>query len=459
MVRVPASGALLALRLWWPIVVVLAVVGAGFGLYSVQGRPYAAVTNLRVDTAGFGEVAQRSIMETARALVDSNPVYTKVVGESPEAVEALRQRSAVTVVSQSSILQITVSAQTPEQAERDADAMANAAIQNFRELADVQFDSSVESGVRGLNTGRLPDPVAEQARRDRVGAAIAEQQDNALRLSGQLSRIGEILPAEPVGVGPNLSILIGLFGGTLAGAVIALLLGVGRRKIRAMRDLRAVAPSLIDCEPLDGSEGAARVAARCSLLDHPLVVVLALPGAADEAELVHDQLRTELHRDGRRLFVVTGEDLQLIAPNNRELVELEVGELLPMPAAVPVVTGGAAAEQDTEDGYRAEAAGPETSTHGNGVRPHPNGYADSASAAFLPALGLPKRAVDLAESDADMLLVLGSADGATIARVAERAELVLLVAAAGRTTVGELSRACGALSEGKRPVVVLVDGA
>src|SRR4051812_2822764 len=181
--RVTASAALLALRMWWLMIAALVVIGAALGVYAVRDAPYSAVTTLRVDTAGFGEVAQASIVQTARLLVDSNRVYSRVAGNQPGAVEALRQRTTVDIVADSSVLEIGVSAQTPEQAERDVDAIANAAIANFQQLAEEQFDATIRSGQDALSNGRLPDPVAEQARRDGLGTSIAEQQDNALRLS------------------------------------------------------------------------------------------------------------------------------------------------------------------------------------------------------------------------------------------------------------------------------------
>ncbi len=183
-VRVTASAALLAMRMWWPIIVIFAVLGVAGGMLAIRDAPYAAVTAVRVDTAGFGEVAQQSIVETSRLLVDSNRTYSKVVGESPGAIEEIRQRTAVEASRHRPCWR---SACPPRPPGRPNGRWMRSPRQRSRSSASSPTSSSTgpsRAASAGWPPAASPDAVAENARRDALGTAIAEQQDNALRLSG-----------------------------------------------------------------------------------------------------------------------------------------------------------------------------------------------------------------------------------------------------------------------------------
>ncbi len=417
--RVTASAALLALRMWWLVVAVLVAAGATLGVVAVRDAPYVAVTTMRVDTAGFGEVAQQTIVETARLLVDSNRVYSKVAGDAPTAIEELRQRTTVDIVAASSVLEIAVSAQTAQQAERDLNAMVEAAMTSQRELADEQFTATIRSGRDALASGVLPDPVAEEARRDGIGTAVSERQDNALRLAAQLSRIGAILPAVQTGLGARIAAVIGALGGAFAGLVLALVLGVGRRRIKRLSDVRAVAPGLLPAEPMEYTKGVSTVGSDCSRIDYALAMVLVLPGAEDDLPEVVEAVRSDLSRNGSRPFRLAADEI-------------------------------ARAEQYADRRSAPAHNGFAPATNGHAV----NGHSPSAAGA-VPALGMPQRAVDLAESNADTLLVVGQADDKVLNLVGTRADVVLLVARPYRTTLGHLARVTAALGSGRPPIVVL----
>jgi hypothetical protein len=403
---VTTSVALMALRVWWALVLVMTVVGAAVGLLAVRNAPYQAVTSLRVDTAGFAEVAQESIVQTSRLLVDSDRMYAKVVGNDPIAIDELRSRTTVDIVLTSSVLQITVTAKTAAQAEHDVDAIAKASINNVQELAEIQFNSIVKNGQDALATGKLVDPVAEQARRDAVGKAIAAQQDNALRLSAQLSRIGAVLPATPVGLSRTTAMLLGAVAGGVAGALLALFLGPGRRRISRPAHLRVLSQTLVPSHPVAAEDVGPRVASEASRISHALVVVLALPKAERILDLVAGDILRELHADGSRAFVLGDEDVRRTA----SLQE------------------------------------PETSALGS--RALPGG----------PALGLPRRRADLEAAAADVLFVSGRADEYTLGTVAARADIVVLVGRYRQTSVRALAAAADQLGSSQLPLVVFLSG-
>src|SRR5918998_1997372 len=124
--RLSGSYSSLALRMWWPIVVVLTLLGVVGGVISVKGAPWAATALLRVDIS-TNPIQSQQIVSTALQLVDSDPVYARVVGDSRTALNELRSRTTVGIRDAGAVLVVTVVAPTAEQAERDTDAFASEA--------------------------------------------------------------------------------------------------------------------------------------------------------------------------------------------------------------------------------------------------------------------------------------------------------------------------------------------
>jgi hypothetical protein len=189
--------------------------------------------------------------------------------------------------------------------------------------------------------------------------------------------------------------------------------------MRSLSDARIVSRGLVDCEPLARAEGVSRVAAECSRLSYPLVVVLALPGAEADVQDVSSELRSELHRDGNRTFRL----------DYREIRHASVEQ--PQPSLVASGNGAA---------------------HRNGA-PH-----GSPASRVVPAIGMPNRAIGLTEAGADLLLVTADADERTLQQVAGRADVVLLVGRRHRTRLGELANVVDILRPAHPPVLVLTEG-
>jgi hypothetical protein len=223
------------------------------------------------------------------------------------------------------------------------------------------------------------------------------------------------------GLGSRMAMLIGALTGAVAASVCALLVGVGRWRIKRLRDMQAVAPGLVACEPLDYDQGILRTAADCARFDHALVAVLALPGAEDDLDRTFDDLQMALYRDGSRPFRIDTIDVVHAFAEERRRSAMR-------PSDMPV-------------------------SQQNGHAP-PDGPS-SRLRVDIPALGMPKRAVDLDRAQADTLLIKGDAEPKVLRLIGGRADAILLVARARKTTLGQLARAAAALGEGRQPVVII----
>ncbi len=393
----PASMTFLALRMWWPMVATLTVVGAVLGVLAPFNAPYAAKSLLRVDTSG-NEAQSTPIVATAVQLVGADPVYAAVVGDSTAAMADLRGRTVVAVEDVAGIISISVAAPTAEQANRDADDVATKSVEYVQALAQEQLATVTRTGQDAVAEGGLRDPEAEFRRRQALGAAIGERQELARQGASFLTRIGGVQPAARVGLGVTLAGPVGALVGALIGAIAALLLGVRRRRVRRLADVRAVIPEIPAYGPVSQSDGIAWVAARCARLDTPMIALLALHGAESQLRKIATQLKYQLRTDAMRWVEIEADDLDRVSTNGRA----------------------------------------------------PVGSADPRE------LSVRRRASALAESEANMVLVIGMARGPSIARLSARADIVLLVGEVGRTRLGALATTCARLAPSS-PVILLAD--
>lgn len=403
--HLPASFAFLALRMWWPLVALAAVLGVGVAVVTAQGAPYRATAYLRVDTSA-NPVQSVQIVSTALELVDSDPVYVRMVGDSREALAELRSRSSAGILNAGEVLTIAVVAPSATQAEQDTERFAGAAVAYFQERAQDQFETITQLGQDALAQGVLPDFGAEEFRRQRIGVDVADAQAAAFRSGSLVSRIGGVQAPVELGIPNKLAIPIGGAGGALVGFVGTLLLGVRRRRVKSLSDLAAIMPNVRAYDPQRQTDGLVRVAARAAGLDRPLLAILAIPGSEGQLAHVTGELREQLEFEALRWIDTDADDLGTLSTT-----------------------------------FAAPAA--------------PSARHPSSVNRGLPATYARKRAIEA--SAADLVLVTGVAAGSTVNQVAARADMAIVVATLGRTRLGELASACGELAD-LSPVVVLARG-
>jgi hypothetical protein len=358
----------LALRAWWPVVVVLAVVGFGVGMYSVGVASYSATALLRVDVS-TNPLQSKEIISTAQVLVDSDPVYFRATDGTREAADALRARTSVGVVSDGEVLKVTVVAPTAAAATAQTNKMADAAVTQAQALSVDQFNRVTKLAQDSLKNGALADVDSEKQRREHVGQNLADAQSAASRSSDLLTRIGGVQAPVAMGLPPRLAGPLGALIGALLGFAASLMLGVRRNRVRRPGDLKVVDPRLRVYGPDEIDNGLMRVAARCATLDRPLVAVLALPAAENSLPMVLDRFDRHLLNESLRRIDVDAEDLgrgTAVVDRARPSwsggdghglpARIERGPILDAASAdVIVVSGSAGPRIAHEAGARAEA--------------------------------------------------------------------------------------------------------
>lgn len=382
-----------SLRRRWYLVAVGLLVGAVAGVTVGLMSPYRAEVLVRVTAASPDGEAVAEAVQTVLVLVDTDDVFNDAAARSGQDPADLRDRTRTQVTGTGSdLITIAVTADSPEQAQADAVTISDSALRLVATIADQSLAVLEGAGDRAINSGRLRDQAAEDARRVGIGQAVAARQGDALATAVLVDQVGQVQGATRALGSPAVIGAVGAVAGTLAGAFVAAAVGTRRARIRTLRDLHDGVPSV----EAYGRDGITRVAARCLPMTTPLAAVLALPGAAPELGPMSERLERELRIEGMHPLVV----------------------------GLDVTTGTT-----------------------NGDRP-----ADPPVGSEL-ALG-PARVRALAATAADLLVVTGDADDETLARVAGRADVVVLVGSRGTTRFSDLADVRARL-DGSPVVVVL----
>jgi hypothetical protein len=395
------SSTLLALRMWWPIVVLLAMLGAAAGVYSVGRAPYYATAYLRVDVS-TNPLQSPQIISTALHIVDSDPVYFRATDNTRRAADELRSRTVVGVADGGAVLRITVTAPTAAQAAAETNRFADAAVEHAIALAQDQLQRTTEQAGLALRNGVVPDPESEKNRREQLGHNLADAQNAASRANDLVSRIGGVQDPQQLGLPAKMAAPLGAAIGGLLGGIICLVLGVRRRRIRRLADVKAVGPGIRTYDSTTMSSGLLRVAARCATLDQPLVAVLALSGVENGVGEVTAELKRQLRNERLRSVDIDADDFARASVIRR---------------------------RDDE-------------------RPRPS-----------PAIPVrSSRAGLLDKADADVILVSGIAGTRAVREAGARADAVVLVGRYRTTRVGELSTVYPEVADSSAIVVLLPAG-
>lgn len=499
-----------AARHWWPLVVIPALLGAMFGVWSSSSSPYTSTVLLQVNASTPQGQNNETAAQTALRIIESDEVFNRAREVLGESGAGLRARTELARITDTELLSVQVSASTAEQAEREADTVTAAGLEVIQALAQQQFAAIDQAGGRALGDGVLDDGAAELARLQALGQAAANRQDAAQIASLLLTRVGEPQAAYQTGLGASTAGAIGLLVGLIPGVVLAVLYGRRFGRVRRPAD---VLEAIARAEVRDRS-GITRIAGRCAGRPAPLIGMLSMSGARHELTELTAFLDTELRTDDRRPYILWSGDLQTggNSPVEPVTVPAQAPATEPPPADSPArvspepVTVAAAARpsprprpaaEDGDDGDDAdgrpqrEPLVPYRTTTPNGsskasttgsdglftvkveetvrLRPRPAEPAASGQgtpgvkpAAVPGQVGRPRpapslgrhRERDLAAVGRDALIVSSEYAPEVAARLAGRADVVVLVARRGHTRVRQLVQA-GRDLEGTNLTVIL----
>ena len=285
-----------AVRRWAYIPILLAALGAVTGgLVGMAARPSAealvSVRSTAVDGAGLERAA-----ESAALAMRTMRVFTEASREAAADPGDLRSRAKIGAKPNTQIISVTVTAPTNEQAVREANALARAAVH----LVSVGIPDDlkrVTDEIRGLiREHPLAGTGAEQARLARLGDELATRQSAVLDNGQQLTLLQEAEPARLVPATPVL-VAMGALVGMLLGLGVAQLLGVRRGTEQSGRELAQLYPeaSVIQTADLRGM-----------LALEPRVKTVFVAGVRRSGEdlvRVTERVRQSLILDGRDVVV------------------------------------------------------------------------------------------------------------------------------------------------------------
>ncbi|MCM0619951.1 hypothetical protein [Nocardioides bruguierae] len=437
------------------VVLVCVALGVALGLvvFTVLPRTYTSTASLLVTSTGVsgtssvGEwtVDDEVNLDTEAQLVTSAEVVDRALTSLGDQADAstVADQVSVQVPSNTTVLSITYSAETPELAQAGAEAFAQAYLDSRRSVAQEDVDQRISTLQDQLESART-EQATLQRQADRAGgaeaaslqaevqAAAAAASDLAQSVSSLRSILitpGRVINQAEVPDGPTSPQALLVLGSTTAlGLLVGLLLAAWREKAR---------PRLVEGQDVERETGLSVV---LDLPTHPATPSEAL-GHTDEVVTAREWRRFLSGLDTDRVLLVPGDDradalacgtaLAWQAARRGRPVRL-VLEQLPEDGGLPVPAGatGSSLVWDMVDGA---PVGVWSGTSGGGT-------------------------VTVVGHDGDPATLLGTTDGDadsdTDSSTAADDTLVVLVAGAE----GELTEAVG-VADGAAALLVIAGGA
>lgn len=243
--RDPWGRSLMAtLRRWWWIPLVLGLVGAVVGGLAGISAPKTAEAVVRVHTSSPDPQAVADSVQSAMIESSSREVYQGAAAKLGTDAVSLQKQAEISSVLKTPFLSVKATDRDPEAAAGLANGLAEAAVSaSAKRVTDDLTELTRTTGVL-IKQQPLTDADAEQERVTRLGGQLADQQGNLLMQSRRLSMLQTAEPAQAAGPSTPLLAAMGLVGGLLAGAALALLFGGRRGRMSSINEMRRVYPEL-----------------------------------------------------------------------------------------------------------------------------------------------------------------------------------------------------------------------
>jgi hypothetical protein len=282
-----------SLRRWIIVPIVLALLGAAAGLVAGSMAKPSAEALLRVDSSAVDGTAMKMVQESTMLEMDTAPIYYAAANKTGTTPGDLRTRTQIAAVPDSQLITVTVTAPTADDAVKQADAIADAAIDINQNRINTELEQITDSTRDLITNSKLDNTSAEQARVSRLGDTLGQNQSNLVVGSRNLvlvhgAEASSLLPS------PYFLGALGFVAGALIGGVIALLLGSRRGKVQSTRELRQLYPNASVVDPLD-------LESVITLESHnaSVVYVAGLHQTAEQLQAVADAVRTQFLANGR----------------------------------------------------------------------------------------------------------------------------------------------------------------
>ncbi len=304
--RLPKAAArpapvLALLKSRWPWLVITGLLGTVLGLVLGAAQTYQATATLQL-TGVTDSFRVKQVGQTAELLAVSPPVIKEAVkseGLEGTLPEELGPRTTALWGIDTDLVDITVRNQDGPQAVREANAVVNAVVTTARNNQQAEL-TQVQSAVESLlSKNKLTGTTAELDRQKQVGALAADRQFKVLD-AVSVAVASPAIAYLPAGASRPVSAALGGIGGIILGALAALIVGAGRRRVRTPGELRALAPELT----LKSTTQAGEVAGRLLESGHSTLVVLSLPSTPSSASRFAAAVANHLRTHGSSVTLV-----------------------------------------------------------------------------------------------------------------------------------------------------------
>jgi hypothetical protein len=294
------------LRARWPWLVIAGLLGTLLGLLLGASQMFQATAVLRL-TGQNDSVRVKQLGQTYEELAASPPVIEKAVTDktlvAAEQIDAADLEPRVTAlwVNDTDLIEITVRNTSGVMAVAEANAVQQAVIDlansnRDRNVAELQTAVLAAIGDKLKGDG-LP---AESSRRDALAQGLGNAQLEEIRAAASITIGNKATSYVASGASRPVSAGLGGIGGFMVGAVAALIVGAGRRRVRTPSELRSLAPEL----PLRSTTQAGEVAGRLLESGHSTLVVLSLPSTPSSASRFAAAVANHLRTHGSSVTLV-----------------------------------------------------------------------------------------------------------------------------------------------------------
>lgn len=291
------------------LAVCIVVLGASAAAGTLAPHQYSAtssvtVSPIRLSTNYSG--TQDINIATERAVIGSRQVAALAAASLHPTVrpDALVAATSVAAPSGSTVLQVTVTAATPQSAADEANAIASAYLtfrsQSALDSAKASIDALEQriAATDPKSTGALTDLKAQLTTLQHIG-------DGTARIIGRAAA-----PSSASSTGLSSYLIGGLIGGLLLGAILALAWDLADRRVRFAGRyselFRRTAVIVRGLEDVESARWMLRGIRQRAALRRPIVAVTALDGTT--ADEVFGAMSNLARRSGLELRIIDAED-------------------------------------------------------------------------------------------------------------------------------------------------------
>ncbi len=212
---------------------------AGFVVASTD-QQYKATVVLGVRPgADAGQTS--TLVESAASTVTSDVVINATAKELGVDPGVLAKRVTATVQSGTTLIDVSATGPSPDDAVRAATTLADQALTDYRDRSAAIGNEVRTAGEESLKNGKLSAPTAEDARQKSIGDTVGTAQGQSIQGAVTLSVVSPASSGVRAGVTKPVGILLGAAAGFLLCLLVLLAGGWrGRRRIRNAADLADV---------------------------------------------------------------------------------------------------------------------------------------------------------------------------------------------------------------------------